>query len=112
MTASRPPVETVSREEVKRGMADGSLVLIDVREPHEYAAGHIPGALLMPLSSFDPAKLPKEAGKRVAFSCNTGRRTLVALEKAHAAGRTDVTTHYQGSFSDWKSAGEPIESGS
>jgi len=111
MNASRPKIEIVSRDEVKQGMADGSLLLIDVREPHEYAAGHIPGAIPMPLSTFDAAKLPKDPGKRVAFACNTGRRTLVALEKAHDAGRTDVTTHYQGSFSDWKSAGEPIETG-
>lgn len=111
MSAQRPVIEIVSREDVKQGVADGSLVVIDVREIHEFAAGHIPGAIPMPLSTFDPTALPKEPGKRVAFSCNTGRRTLVALERAHAAGRIDVKAHYEGSFSDWRASGEPIETG-
>jgi rhodanese-related sulfurtransferase len=36
----------LDREEVKRGLAEGSIHLIDVREPHEFAAGHIPGSIL------------------------------------------------------------------
>ena len=43
-------VEVVTREELKKGLADGTVVLIDVREPNEYAAGHIPGAASLPLS--------------------------------------------------------------
>ena len=106
---SQPIVENVSRAEVKQGLAEGSLVLIDVREPHEWAAGHIPGAILMPLSSFDPAELPEaEAGKRIVFQCNSGRRTLMALEMAQAAGRQDISAHYEGSFQDWRNAGETV----
>lgn len=40
----------LDRETIKRGLADGSVVLVDVREPHEFAAGHIPGAVSLPLS--------------------------------------------------------------
>ena len=47
-------VVDLDRETVKRGLDDGSMLIIDVREPHEYAAGHIPGAVSHPLSSFDP----------------------------------------------------------
>ncbi len=102
-------VENVSREEVKQGLADGSIVLVDVREPNEWAAGHIPGAVLMPLSTFDPAALPAAApGKRIVFQCNSGRRTLMALAAAQAAGRTDITAHYEGSFQDWRNAGEKV----
>jgi rhodanese-related sulfurtransferase len=90
-------VENVSREDLKRGMADGTIVLVDVREPYEYDDGHIPGATLNPLQSFDPDALPpQEAGKRIVLSCRSGKRSLVAMERARAAGRTDITAHYAG----------------
>ena len=44
MTAEQGGVVDLDREAVKSGLADGSLVLVDVREPHEFAAGHIPGS--------------------------------------------------------------------
>jgi rhodanese-related sulfurtransferase len=102
-------VEVVTRDELKKGLADGSITLIDVREPNEYAAGHIPGAVAMPLSRFDPAQLPREPGKRVVFSCRSGHRTLQALEIARLGGRRDVCAHYAGSILDWVAAGEPLE---
>lgn len=105
MSASAGPVD-LDRDEVKRGLADGSIHLIDVREPHEFAAGHIPGAISHPLSSFDPASLPTD--KRIVFSCAAGVRSLRAIEFAQAVGR-DVREHYKGGFKDWVAAGEPVE---
>jgi rhodanese-related sulfurtransferase len=99
-------VVDLGREDVKQGLADGSILLIDVREPHEFAAGHIPGAVSHPLSSFDPSSLP--AGKRIVFSCAAGVRSVRAIEFAQAAGR-DMREHYKGGFKDWAAAGEPIE---
>jgi rhodanese-related sulfurtransferase len=107
MSQSSPPVEPVTRDEVKQGLADGSIALVDVREAHEFAAGHIPGSISMPLSTFDAAALPRD--KKVVFSCNSGRRTLMAMEKAQDAGRPELASHYEGSFQDWLMAGEPIE---
>jgi rhodanese-related sulfurtransferase len=102
-------VEVVPREELKKGLADGSIALIDVREPHEYAAGHIPGAASLPLSRFDPAQLPREEGKRIVFSCRSGQRTLQALEMARLGGRKDACAHYAGSMNDWIASGEKVE---
>lgn len=96
----------LDREDVKRGLADGSIHLIDVREPNEFAAGHIPGAVLHPLSAFDPSSLPTD--KRIVFSCAAGVRSLRAIEFAQAAGR-DVREHYKGGYKDWVAAGEPVE---
>ncbi len=110
MMADGEEVENVSREALKRGLADGSIVLVDVREPHEYADGHIPGALLNALQSFDPAALPSpREGQRIVLSCRSGKRSLVALAQAHDAGRTDIKAHYPGGMLDWNAAGEPIE---
>ncbi len=102
-------VENVSIEELKQGLADGTILLVDCREPNEYAAGRIPGAVLNPLQKFDPAALPKEAGKRVVLSCRAGGRSLKALELAQAAGRDDVRAHYPGGMQAWQAAGEPVE---
>lgn len=109
MSDSRQPiVEDVSIDEVKKGLADGTIALIDVREPNEWAEGHIPGALFNPLSAFDPAMLPREAGKRVVVYCRSGRRTLSALALAQAAGRDDVRAHFGGSMNAWLAAGETV----
>lgn len=98
----------IDRDEVKRGLANGSMVVIDVREPHEFAAGHIPGSVSHPLSRFDAAALPVGQGKRIVFSCAAGVRSVRAIELAQAAG-LDMREHYKGGFKDWSAAGEPVE---
>jgi rhodanese-related sulfurtransferase len=97
-------------EEIKAGLADGSMLLIDVRENHEFAAGHIPGSMLMALSQFDAALIPHDTGKRIVFSCAAGVRSQHALAAAQAAG-LDLTEHYRGGFREWVMAGERVESG-
>jgi rhodanese-related sulfurtransferase len=72
--------------------------VIDVREPHEYAAGRIPHAQNHPLSSFDPAKLPSD--KPVVLVCQAGGRSARALQAAHASGRTDIV-HYPPGTGGW-----------
>lgn len=99
-------IKDLNREDIKAGLADGSLLLVDVREPHEFAAGHIPGSVSNPLSTFDPYGLPE--GKRIVFSCAAGVRSVRAIEFAQAAGR-DIREHYKGGFKDWAAAGEPVE---
>ena len=101
-----PPVIDLDREAIKQGLREGSILLVDVREPHEFAAGHIPGAVSHPLSSFDPSSLPE--GKRIIFSCAAGVRSVRAIEFAQASGR-DIREHYKGGFKDWAAAGEPVE---
>jgi rhodanese-related sulfurtransferase len=101
-------VVDLDRDDVKRGLADGSILVVDVREPHEFAAGHIPGSVSRPLSTFDPGELPAEANRRVVFSCNSGVRSVRAIELAQAAG-LDIDEHYRGGFKDWAAAGEPVE---
>lgn len=102
-------VDVMSLEQVQKALADGSIHLVDVREPHEFAAGHIPGATNMPLSAFAPHNLPTD--KPVVLSCRSGARTLQGLELAQAAGRADVHTHFQGSMNAWVAAGLPVDHG-
>ena len=83
-------------------------VVVDVREPDEFAAGHIPGAVNMPLSAFQPRRLPDPAGKVLVLNCLGGKRSGTALDKCRAAG-VAVDTHLTGGFGAWKIAGLPVE---
>lgn len=93
-------------DEVKRGLADGSMTLVDVREPHEFAIAHIPGSISLPLSGFDSDALRSLSG-RIVFSCAAGVRSVRAIEFAQGAG-LDLKEHYGGGFKEWAMAGEPI----
>lgn len=93
---------------VKAGLAEGSLMIVDVREPHEFAAGRIPGSVPMPLSQFDVRALPMNDGRRVVFSCAAGIRSMQALALAQAAG-LDLSEHYRGGFKEWLAMGEAVE---
>ena len=83
-------------------------LVVDVRESDEFAAGHIPGAINMPLSTFQADKLPVAKGKTVILNCLGGKRSGKALDSCRAA-KSAVNTHLAGGFGAWKSAGLPIE---
>lgn len=89
--------------------ARGEAVIVDVREPHEHAAGHIAGAILNPLSQFDPSRVPAEPGKHLVFHCQGGRRCGPAAERMMAAGHTGTINRLRGGFSAWADAGGPVE---
>ena len=82
-------------------------VLIDVREPAEFEAEHIPGALLFPLSGFEPASLPVDGSKRITLQCGTGRRSALAAQQLLAGG-SDEASHLAGGIKAWKEAGLPL----
>ena len=85
-------------------------VLVDVREPDEWDVAHIPGAILMPLSTFDPAQIPDPQGKHLVFHCRSGRRCGLAAEVAVAAGYKGVIKRMEGGFLAWSAAGFESES--
>jgi rhodanese-related sulfurtransferase len=100
----------LSLDEVKQGLAERSILLVDVREPHEFAAARIPGAVNLPLSSFDPAMIEAGPGQLVVFSCRSGVRSLTAIDASRAAGY-EYDAHYPGAMLEWARAGEPVEAG-
>ena len=102
------PVSTLSSEDLALGLADGSILVVDVREPHETRHGVIPGSVLMPLSRFDPGRLPVGQGRRVVFSCAAGVRSVQALAVSQAAG-VDLSEHFGGGFKGWAAEGRPVE---
>jgi len=84
-------------EEVQALLAEGKILLVDVREPMEYAAERIPGALLYPLSSFDASQLPPDGPRQVVFSCAAGGSLTHRSPSAHgawSAGRAPGGRHF------------------
>ena len=90
-------------------MADGRYLLVDVREPNEVAVDAYPGAVVVPLSSFDPTAIPDPKGKRVVFACRTGKRSVTASLAAQDAGLPH-DKHLAGGMLAWKAAGLPTNS--
>ena len=99
-------IQSMTPQEVQAAMADRKIVLIDVREPAEFAAERIHGALLFPLSTFDPAALPSDIDRTVVFHCGSGKRSADAIERCRRAGLPhDV--HMDGGLMAWKAAKLP-----
>jgi rhodanese-related sulfurtransferase len=96
----------ISHDDLTDALNRGACFVVDVREPQEFASGHVPGAVNQPLSGFDPQKLPK--GKPVVLICQAGGRSAKALGKARSAGRKDVC-HYAGGTAGWRRAGGAVE---
>ena len=104
--SARPALREITATDVAHGMRNRTLFLVDVREPAEYAAERIHGALLFPLSSFDPSALPIDPHRPVVFHCGSGKRSAVAVGRCLEAG-VPAHTHMKGGLIAWKAAGQP-----
>ena len=103
-------VEDLTPEDVSKGMAEGRYFLVDVREPNEVAVEAYPGAVVVPLSTFDPKAIPDPKGKTVVFACRSGKRSVTASLAAQAAG-LPYDKHLAGGILGWKAAGLPTKAG-
>jgi len=103
-------VTDLTPEEVSKGMAEGRYLLVDVREPNEVAAEAYPGAVVVPLSSFDPKAIPDPGARQVVFACRSGKRSVTASLAAQAAGLA-YDKHLAGGMLAWKAAGLPTTTG-
>jgi rhodanese-related sulfurtransferase len=99
-------VKNLDPKDLAQSLAEKSVVLIDVREPHESEAERIRGALLFPLSSFDPAFLPDPQRRTIVFQCGSGMRSAKAVAACQAAG-LPFDSHMKGGIQAWKKAGLP-----
>jgi len=93
------PVEFEEFMDAKR---EREYALIDVRQPAEHAAGHIPGAQLVPLPEIETA-LPTLLGQRrdLVFYCAGGRRSRMAARMAIEAGATQRIYNLDNGFAGW-----------
>lgn len=90
---------------LRRLLWQGRATLVDVREREEFEAEHIPGATLVPLSSFDPCLLANTVEDRpVVIHCLAGSRAEKAAAALAATSERPVLTLKDGLFG-WKGAG-------
>ncbi|EKV27537.1 putative sulfurtransferase (Rhodanese) [Caenispirillum salinarum AK4] len=105
-------VRMTTPEEVKTWIDEGSAVIVDVREPHEFAQAHIPGARMVPLSRFDPAALPEvPADKHLVLHCASGVRCGTAASALKASGFQGDINRLEGGIINWYRSGGALESG-
>jgi rhodanese-related sulfurtransferase len=107
--AESAQVRDLSPEEVARGLTEGKMLLVDVREPNETAVERFPDAVIIPLSSFDATQIPDPEGKEVVFTCRSGKRSVTASLIAQDQG-FPYASHLAGGLMAWKAAGLPTES--
>ena len=103
-------VQDLMPDDVAKGIGEGKYLLVDVREPNEVAAEAYPDAVVVPLSTFDPASIPDPKGKQVVFACRSGKRSVTASLAAQAAGLA-YNKHLAGGIIGWKAAGLPTKPG-
>ena len=105
-----PKTKDLTPGQVKAALGAHDILLIDVREPAEFAAERIAGARNVPLSTFNPAALPDADGKTIVLQCAGGKRSAMAVDQCRRAGRA-IETHLAGGLTAWKAAGLPTVAG-
>lgn len=97
----------LSPADAQKRLTRQGAVLVDIREPDEFARRHVRGALSFPLSDFERAHLKIEAGQDVIFTCRTGMRT--GANCARLAAAVDGPAYVlQGGVDAWAAAGLPV----
>jgi hydroxyacylglutathione hydrolase len=86
----------------------GGLVVLDVRGRNEWDAGHIPGAVHIPLAELSDrlSELPED--QPIAIHCQGGGRSAIAASLLQAAGHREVS-NVAGGFGEWSKTGLPTE---
>jgi rhodanese-related sulfurtransferase len=105
-------VRTIDVRGLKADLDAGRVaVLVDVRTPEEYAAGHVPGAVNIPLDVLDEriAELDAYEDRDVHVICESGRRSLAASQTLAAAGRRPVNV--DGGTKAWRARWAVVEAG-
>ena len=107
--AERDSLEAVSRKELLKRTREGLVTVLDVRPPEEYEAGHIPGAVNLPLKDLRKRlrELPK--GQEVIAYCR-GPYCVLAFEAVAALRKKGFEARrLEEGYPEWKAAGLPVE---
>ncbi|GAC1356486.1 MAG: rhodanese-like domain-containing protein [Herpetosiphon sp.] len=98
------------QELAQRRAAGEELVLLDVRQPDEYAQGHVKGSTLIPLDQLSLRLSDVPRDRPVVAMCRSGSRSSVALALLKRAGYTNVA-NLAGGMLAWEQQRLPVERG-
>lgn len=109
---NKEPFVELDPEDAAPMIEQGTVRVIDVRQPYEYAKGHIEGAVLVPIEglyTFAQALAVQKLkwDQPILFVCAVGQRSAAASEVAAIAGHTKVY-NLSGGMGGWAYAGFPI----
>lgn len=108
---ARDALEPVSRRELARRLRDGTATVIDVRPKAEYAAGHLPGAVSVPLAELKRRLRELPAGREIVAYCR-GPYCVMSFEAVAALRQRGLTARrLEDGYPEWKAAGLPVETG-
>lgn len=109
----KPRIREITVPQLKARLDRGETFhLVDVREDHEWSAGHLPGATHLGKGIIErdvEQKIPDTAADIVLY-CGGGFRSALAADNLQKMGYTNVTS-VDGGFRGWKDAGLPVEEG-
>ena len=117
VTAANAAVTTVSVDQAAQLAGQDGVVFLDVREPNEWQAGHVPGAVHVPRGLLEfkadpslPAAHEKalDPAKKIVVYCASGGRSALAAKTLKDMGYPD-TVNMLGGFGAWSQAGKPVE---
>ncbi|MFZ2960844.1 MAG: rhodanese-like domain-containing protein [Candidatus Ozemobacteraceae bacterium] len=106
VTMNVPDLKKKWNPEVK---AKGETILVDVREPAEFAAGHVPGAINIPLGQIETRSDELKSGKTLFVICQAGGRSAKACGILGPKFPEKVVINVAGGTGAWIGAGFPVE---
>lgn len=109
--AQSDQIKVVPPATVKEWVDAGEAIVVDVREAGEHMSERIPGAVLNPLSRFDPARVPNDPDKKLVIHCRSGARCGMASARLLQAGFEGTIHRLQGGMIGWMSVGGKVVRG-
>ena len=110
VTEAKQLTQEIALQDAEAAIAAAD-VLLDVREPEEYAAGHLAGAVLMPrgLLEFKLSAMPALSARdlKVVLYCKTSGRAALAAQSMKTMGYLNVCA-ISGGMDAWQAAGKPV----
>jgi rhodanese-related sulfurtransferase/DNA-binding transcriptional ArsR family regulator len=108
---ARDALEPVSRPELVERAERGDVVILDVRPPEEFAAGHIPAALSVPLDRLDDALARLPRGAQIVAYCRGPYCVLAVQAVERLRARGFQARRLDGGMPEWRLAGLPVAVG-
>ena len=105
----RDALEAVESEDLLERLRDGSVVVLDVRPEEEYRAGHIPGALSVPVDALEAALKTLPRGREVVAYCRGPYCVFSDEAVAFLRARGYRARRLRQGLPDWRAAGMPVE---
>lgn len=104
-------LEPIPRKELLVRAREGSITVLDVRPPEEYSAGHLPGAVNVPIADLEKRLSELDPDQEIVAYCR-GPYCVLAFEAVARLRKKGLTARrLEEGFPEWKSAGLPVEKG-